>query len=161
MKLFEVTNTTWENLQIAKHKSVQCAEWMTLICALRFADFSQVVFSPRTTSRTISFSISNSFLVLIWVISEWLSLKIRASDRGDNAREVRSSRIVGGASVGPQRDYQHFLGGNGQENVQKMFRFSDMLFTKHWKQIPKKQFSKTRKLRPKIFVPNFAENDWA
>ena len=31
VKLFEVTNTTWENLQIAKHKSVQCAEWMTLM----------------------------------------------------------------------------------------------------------------------------------
>ena len=44
VKLFEVTNTTWENLQIAKHKSVQCAEWMTLICALRFADFLRVVF---------------------------------------------------------------------------------------------------------------------
>ena len=41
--LFEVTNTTWENLQIAKHKSVQCPEWMTLICALRFADFSGCV----------------------------------------------------------------------------------------------------------------------
>ena len=25
----------------------------------------------------------------------------------------------------------------------------------------KKPFSKTRKLRPKIFAPNFAENDWA
>ena len=97
------------------------------------------------------------------VISAWLSLKIRASDRGDNAREVRSSRIaiVGGASVAPQREYQHFLGGIGQENIQKIFSFSDMLFTKHWKQIPKKPFSKTRKLRPKKFAPNFAENDWA
>ena len=61
MKLFEVTNTTWENLQIAKHKSVQCAKWMTLICALRFADFLRLCLSPRTTSRTICFSISNSF----------------------------------------------------------------------------------------------------
>ena len=25
----------------------------------------------------------------------------------------------------------HFLGGIGQENVQKIFSFSDMLFTKH------------------------------
>ena len=40
MKLFEVTNTTWENLQIPKHKSVQCAEWITLICALRLQIFS-------------------------------------------------------------------------------------------------------------------------
>ena len=39
MKLFEVTDTTWENLQIATHKSVQCAKWMILICALQFADF--------------------------------------------------------------------------------------------------------------------------
>ena len=39
------TQPAWENLQIAKHKSGQCAEWMTLICALRFADFlMQVVF---------------------------------------------------------------------------------------------------------------------
>ena len=35
---------------------------MTLICALRFADFLRLCLSPRTTSRTISFSISNSFL---------------------------------------------------------------------------------------------------
>ena len=35
-----------------------------------------------------------------------------------------------------------FLGGIGQENVQKMLSFSDMLFTKHWKQIPKKTFRK-------------------
>ena len=55
-----------------------------------------------------------------------LALKIRASDRGDNAREVRSSRIVGGASVAPRRGYHHFLGGIGQENVQKMLSFSDM-----------------------------------
>ena len=61
VKLFEVRNTTWENLKIAKHKSVQYAEWMTLICALRFADFLRLCLSPRTTSRTISFSISNSF----------------------------------------------------------------------------------------------------
>ena len=67
MKFFEVTNTTWENLQIAKHKSVQCAEW-TLICALQFADFLRWCLSPRTTSHTISFSISNSFLVLIWFL---------------------------------------------------------------------------------------------
>ena len=65
VKLFEVTNTTWENLQIAKQKSVECAEGLTLICALRFADFLSLCLSPRTTSRTIiSFSISNSFLVL-------------------------------------------------------------------------------------------------
>ena len=68
----------------------------------------------------------------------WLALKIHASDRGDNAREVRSSRIVGGTSLVPRREDQHFLGGIGQENVQIIFSFSDMLFKKHWKQIPKK-----------------------
>ena len=71
------------------------------------------------------------------VISTWLALKIRASDRGEHPREVRSSCIVGSASVAPRQEYQHFLGGIGQENVQEMFSFSDMLFTKHWKQIPK------------------------
>ena len=90
------------------------------------------------------------------VISAWLSLKLRASDWGDNAREVRSSRIVGGASIGgasvaPQREYQHFLVGVGQENVQKMFSFSDMLFTKHWKQIPKKTVFKNTKTKTKFF----------
>ena len=38
-----------------------------------------------------------------------------------------------GATLAPQREYQHFLGKIGQENVQKMFSFSDILFTKHWK----------------------------
>ena len=69
-------------------------------------------------------------------------LKIRASDRGEHAREVRSFPIVGGVRVASPSEYQHFLGGIGQENVHKMFCFSDMLFMKHWKQIPKKPFSK-------------------
>ena len=72
MKLFEVTNTTWQKLQIAKHKSVQCAEWMTLICALRFADFLSLCLSPRTTSGTISFSISNSFWY--YYLLSWLQI---------------------------------------------------------------------------------------
>ena len=55
------------------------------------------------------------------------------------------------------REYQHFLGGIGQENVQKMLSFSDMLFTKHWKQIPKKLFWKKRKLRPKTFAPTLSK----
>ena len=61
VRLFEVTNTTWGNLQLGKHKSVQCAEWMTLICAWRFADFLRLCLSPRRTSRKVSFPISNSF----------------------------------------------------------------------------------------------------
>ena len=55
-------NTTWENLQIEKHKSVRWAErtpsWFVLF-DLQF--FSGGVYSPSATSRTISFSISNSF----------------------------------------------------------------------------------------------------
>ena len=46
--------------KLQRHKSVQCAEW-TLICALQFADLLRLCLSPRKTSRTISFSISNSF----------------------------------------------------------------------------------------------------
>ena len=67
MKLFKGTNTIWKNLQIAKHQSVQCA-WvnvMTMICALQFAAFLRLCLSPRATSRTISCSISNSFLTII------------------------------------------------------------------------------------------------
>ena len=50
-------NTTWENLQIATHKSVSFTPHITciLICALQFADFLRLCLSPRTTSRTISF----------------------------------------------------------------------------------------------------------
>ena len=55
-------NTTWENLQIEKHKSVRWAErtpsWFVLF---DLQIFSGGVYSPSTTSRTISFSISNSF----------------------------------------------------------------------------------------------------
>ena len=55
-------NTTWENLQIEKHKpgrrSFHSPDWFVLfdlkIC-------SGGVYSPSATSRTISFSISNSF----------------------------------------------------------------------------------------------------
>ena len=47
--------------KICKLQSTNQYEWMTLICALRFADFLRLCLSPRTTSRTISFSISNSF----------------------------------------------------------------------------------------------------
>ena len=56
-------NTTWENLQIEKHKSVRWAErkpsWFVLF---DLQVFSGGVYSPSATSRTISFSISNSFL---------------------------------------------------------------------------------------------------
>ena len=79
--------------------------------------------------------------------------------------EVRSSCIVGGARVERRREYQHFLGGIGQGSVQISFSFSDhrfMLFTKHWKEIPNKLFSKKKlELIPKKFAPNFVENDWA
>ena len=55
-------NTTWENLQIEKHKSVRWAErtpsWFVLF---DLQIFSGGVYPPSATSRTISFSISNSF----------------------------------------------------------------------------------------------------
>ena len=46
-----------------------CSRWQaqpekickSQLCALQFADFLRLCLSPRTTSRTISFSISNSF----------------------------------------------------------------------------------------------------
>ena len=55
-------NTTWENLQIEKHKSgrrsFRSPIWFVL---LDLQIFSGGVYSPSATSRTISFSISNSF----------------------------------------------------------------------------------------------------
>ena len=56
-------NTTWENLQIEKQKSVRWAErtpsWFVLFSNLQI--FSGGVYPPSAASRTISFSISNSF----------------------------------------------------------------------------------------------------
>ena len=55
-------NTTWENLQIEKHKSVRWAERMpSWFVLFDLQVFSGGVYSPSATSRTISFSISNSF----------------------------------------------------------------------------------------------------
>ena len=55
-------NTTWENLQIEKHKSVRWAErtpsWFVLF---DLQIFSGGVYPPSASSRTISFSTSNSF----------------------------------------------------------------------------------------------------
>ena len=55
-------NTTWENLQIEKHKSgrrlFRSPNWFVLF---DLQVFSGGVYSPSATSRTISFSISNSF----------------------------------------------------------------------------------------------------
>ena len=55
-------NTTWENLQIEKHKSgrrtFRSPNWFVLF---DLQTFSGGVYSPSTTSHTISFSISNSF----------------------------------------------------------------------------------------------------
>ena len=55
-------NTTWENLEIEKHKSVWWAErtppWFVLF---DLQIFSGGVYPPSATSRTIFFSISNSF----------------------------------------------------------------------------------------------------
>ena len=55
-------DTTWENMQIEKHKSVRWTErtpsWFVLF---DLQIFSGGVYPPSATSRTISFSISNSF----------------------------------------------------------------------------------------------------
>ena len=55
-------NTTWGNLQIEKHKSgrrsFRSPNWFVLF---DLQIFSGGVYSPSATSRTISFSISNSF----------------------------------------------------------------------------------------------------
>ena len=55
-------NTTWVNLQIEKHKSgrrpFRSPNWFVLF---DLQVFSGGVYSPSATSRTISFSISNSF----------------------------------------------------------------------------------------------------
>ena len=55
-------NTTWENLQIEKHKlgrhSFRSPDWFVLFDV---QIFSGGVYPPSATSRTISFSISNSF----------------------------------------------------------------------------------------------------
>ena len=72
VKLFEVANTTWENLQIAKHKSVQYAEWMILImiCALRFADFSDCVCHPEQLHAQSPFlfpTVWNLQCLSVWV----------------------------------------------------------------------------------------------
>ena len=57
MRLLEVITTTWENLQIAKHKSASPVGGTNacLICALWSADFLRHCLSPRATSRTITF----------------------------------------------------------------------------------------------------------
>ena len=44
-------------------KSASFTPHIVLICALQFTDFLRLCLSPRTTSLTISFSISNSFWV--------------------------------------------------------------------------------------------------
>ena len=55
-------NTTWENLQIEKHKSGRRSflspDWFVIF---DLQIFSGSVYPPSATSRTISFSISNSF----------------------------------------------------------------------------------------------------
>ena len=55
-------NTTWENLQIEKHKSgrrsFRSPDWFVLF---NLEIFSGSVYPPSATSRTISFSISNNF----------------------------------------------------------------------------------------------------
>ena len=61
-------NTTWEHLQIEKHKSVRWAERTFLICAFQSADFLRWCLSPeRNLTHNLSFYFQQ-FLVLIWFI---------------------------------------------------------------------------------------------
>ena len=57
-------NTIWKNLQIEKHKSgrrtFRSPDWFVLF---DLQIFSGGVYPPSTTSRTISFSISNTFSI--------------------------------------------------------------------------------------------------
>ena len=61
MKLFEVTNTTSEIMAI--NFKAQISSKPAVICELRFAicRFFRLRPSPRTTTRTVFFSIFNSF----------------------------------------------------------------------------------------------------
>ena len=65
-------NTTWENLQIEKHKSGRRAfrppNWFVL---LDLQIFSGGIYPPSATLRTISFFYFQLFLVLIWFIFRW------------------------------------------------------------------------------------------
>ena len=71
-------NTTSENLQIEKHKSVRWAErtpsWFVLF---NLQIFWGGVYPPSATSRTISFSISNSY----WYYSSYNELYLSRAKR--------------------------------------------------------------------------------
>ena len=60
----EVVRGDKHNLRKSANRNAQISvipSSIVLICVLQFADFLRLCLSPRTTSRTISFSISNSF----------------------------------------------------------------------------------------------------
>ena len=64
----EVVQSDKHNLRKSANRNAQISvihSAYVLICALQFADYLRLCLSPRTTSRTISFSISNSFWFLI------------------------------------------------------------------------------------------------
>ena len=62
-------NTTWENLQIGKHKSGRRSgiPLTELICAFRSADFLRWCFSPKRNLTHNLFSYFQEFLVLILI----------------------------------------------------------------------------------------------
>ena len=62
VKLFEVTSTTWENLQIAKHRSVQCSEWTTDLW-VAICRFSQVALTFVTSNN-----LTHNFLFLFPIV---------------------------------------------------------------------------------------------
>ena len=72
----EVVRGDKHNLRKSANRNAQTVSFthhILLICALRFADFLRLCLSPRTTSRTISFSsYFQQFLVLIWFLFRYL-----------------------------------------------------------------------------------------
>ena len=75
-------NTTWENLQIAKHKSgrrsFRSPDWLVLF---DLQIFSGGVYPPSATSRTISFSIFNSF---------WYKYKVSCEMQPSDEHTIKS-----------------------------------------------------------------------
>ena len=77
VRLLQVKNYTWKSADRKAQISKALVPLTGLICALWSADFLRKCFSPRETSRTISFSISNSFWYymttdLVWLLFSFL-----------------------------------------------------------------------------------------
>ena len=117
-------NTTSENLQIEKHKSVRWAErtpsWLVLF---DLQIFWGGVYPPSATSRTISFSISNSFWYLInplWGHCQDYKIEKKAILQGRLLSEKRSALAEYNLTLS-----ESFCLTDHEKQVQK--------FVAHWK----------------------------